>query len=419
MNVKSRSSKKRESGRSEFYRGLLLAILIFVFVFQDLLQTTLFPLKYLDELFAIAVFPMLVLVLFRTGLHYQITKRNLCMIFLIIAVWFSGYYGFVQNRYQPLGSTIRDSIACIKYFMAIGTSCLIFTDIDLRKIKKTLWICLGAVSLCLFVLCAADLVLHIFPGGYRYGLRTVRLFYTSFSQLATMCLFLCVIYLRMFEFYHDRILPWLCMLFFVIAWTMRIKAFMGVICVIFAYVRICRMRRPIGPVAWGLMGVSGLAIGIRQFRYYFETVESARKLLTKESVAIARDYFPFGTGWGTFGSAFSGNPYSPVYRMYHLDDVWGLTPDYYAFVADTFWPMILAQCGLIGASLYVLILLILVLEVFSFGKKNAYAMASGLVSVLYLVIASTSESAFVNTYAVPYAFWLGVLFAENRKSEIK
>lgn len=419
MSALKKRAGKKENGSSNLLRGLLLCFLVIFFVFQDLFQTTLPPLKYMDELFAAALFPMLILVLFRKNLHYQITKRSLLMIFLIIALWFTGYYGFVRNRYQPLGSTLRDSVACVKYFMSIGTSCLIFIDSDLKKMQKLLWKCLGGVTLCLFVLCIADLGLHIFPGGHRYGLRTVRLFYTSFSQLATMCLFLCVIYLRLFEFYRDRILPWLCMLFFVIAWTMRIKAFMGVICVLFAYIRICRMRRSIGPLAWSLMGVSGIAIGIRQFRYYFETVESARKLLTKESIIIARDYFPFGTGWGTFGSAFSGNPYSPVYRMYNLDDVWGLTRDYYAFVSDTFWPMILAQCGFVGAVLYVLILVLLALEVFSLGRKNAYAMASGLVSLLYLVIASTSESAFVNTYAVPYAFWLGVLFAGNRKSDSK
>lgn len=175
-----------------------------------------------------------------------------------------------------------------------------------------------------------------------------------------------------------------------------------------------------GVSVWGVLGAGAVAIAASQFMYYFRELgdESARYMLTNRAITIAKDYFPFGTGWSTYGSAFSINPYSPVYRYYQLDEVWGLSPKFSLFVSDTFWPMVLGQTGVVGIIVYVIILLFLVTAVFALGRRNAYRMASALGAFLYLVISSTSESAFVNGFAIPMAMWMGLLFAENRDEEV-
>ncbi len=84
----------------------------------------------------------------------------------------------------------------------------------------------------------------------------------------------------------------------------------------------------------------------------------ARVALTYTSVQIASDAFPFGLGWGMYGSPLSQQTKSPVYRMYGIDNVFGLnfSRDGGAFMCDTFWPMLLGELGVLGTLLYCYIL---------------------------------------------------------------
>jgi hypothetical protein len=136
-------------------------------------------------------------------------------------------------------------------------------------------------------------------------------------------------------------------------------------------------------------------------------------MLTLAGPFVAWDHFPFGSGWATFGSAFSAEPYSPVYGMYRMAGIWGLSPDYPAFVSDTYWPMVLGQTGFFGFAGLLLALTVFVKKVLKMKDMRA-SFASGLLVLAQLLISSTSESALVNPLAVPMAFWLGLLLAEYR-----
>jgi hypothetical protein len=81
------------------------------------------------------------------------------------------------------------------------------------------------------------------------------------------------------------------------------------------------------------------------------------------SVLIARDSFPFGVGFGRYGSGVSRAPYSPVYAQYGLDRIDGLSPAHSSFVSDTFWPRVLGETGALGLIALVLFTLILTRQV--------------------------------------------------------
>ena len=73
-----------------------------------------------------------------------------------------------------------------------------------------------------------------------------------------------------------------------------------------------------------------------------------RTALYLGSVAVARDRLPFGAGFGRYGSHLSRAEYSPIYTEYGLDKIYLLGPDRPDAVTDTFWPMVLAETGVIG-----------------------------------------------------------------------
>lgn len=81
--------------------------------------------------------------------------------------------------------------------------------------------------------------------------------------------------------------------------------------------------------------------------------ETMRGALYGTAPVVATDFFPFGTGWGTFGSSPSRDIfYSPVYVAYGINNVWGGSPTHGVFLIDTFWPKIIAEQGWIGFVVY-------------------------------------------------------------------
>jgi hypothetical protein len=91
-----------------------------------------------------------------------------------------------------------------------------------------------------------------------------------------------------------------------------------------------------------------------------ELEEGARLVMTKTSWLIARDYFPLGSGLGTFGGWISRLFYSSVYSQYGLDRVFGLSPEVLEgqdFLMDTYWPYVLGETGALGLLFYILALL--------------------------------------------------------------
>lgn len=80
--------------------------------------------------------------------------------------------------------------------------------------------------------------------------------------------------------------------------------------------------------------------------------EGAERMARPESFKVAFgqilwDYFPFGSGMGSFGCAAAADYYSPLYYKYKMDDIWGLAPENPMFLADAFYPT-LAQLGVVG-----------------------------------------------------------------------
>lgn len=92
------------------------------------------------------------------------------------------------------------------------------------------------------------------------------------------------------------------------------------------------------------------------FNMYFtaKTGVSARYGLLYNAFEIVKNYFPFGVGFGKYGSFYAKVNYSEYYYMFGLDTVYGLSPSNPSFATDTFWPAILGETGALGTLVYCL-----------------------------------------------------------------
>lgn len=83
--------------------------------------------------------------------------------------------------------------------------------------------------------------------------------------------------------------------------------------------------------------------------------DKARAVLYYTAMQIFKDFFPFGSGFGSFATDSAAKFYSPLNYRYHLSHIWGLGIDDIAngfnYYSDTFYP-ILAQFGVVGAFLF-------------------------------------------------------------------
>lgn len=76
----------------------------------------------------------------------------------------------------------------------------------------------------------------------------------------------------------------------------------------------------------------------------------ARPMTYKTSLQIFVDYFPLGSGMGTFACNGAWKFYSPLYYKYNLNGIWGLNEGG-GFICDAYYPT-LAQFGVIGVFFF-------------------------------------------------------------------
>ena len=153
-----------------------------------------------------------------------------------------------------------------------------------------------------------------------------------------------------------------------------------------------------------------------QIEYYFFSdiqSDSARYQLLITALSIAKDSFPLGTGFGTFGSYMSAIHYSPVYRIYGISTVHGLIEGATYFTSDSFWPMILGETGVVGLASIVIVLGNMLKRLQKTKNIDLALYASGLVCMSYMLIISMAESAFVNPIAIPLAIVLGMIYGKS------
>lgn len=393
-----------------------IVILLCLFIFQAPIGIYLTSsITYLDELVALMFIPLFLIELIRARGQMWFTNGQIALTCLIVLFLFIGWLSWRKAGIMPLSNAVKDCFGLIKFFMTIGASWLFFRDSDFEHIERKLWTVCRIITTILFASSILDEIFHLWGGEIRYGIMSLRLYFGLYTLLAASLFIISAIFLRLTEYYGDKVIPWLLMNMTMIFLTLRTKAMVGGFILVILFLVVCRKRRRIPLIAWVVIAAIAVLVSMNQVTYYFVELggESARSALNTTAPMVAKDYFPLGSGWASFASGFSTEPYSPVYRAYGIDQVWGMSPEKHDYITDCFWPCILAQTGIFGTIVYAGGILLVLRGIFLMGKRNAYAFASGLAMMVYLLISSTSESAFCLGFAMGFATWIGFLFAEN------
>lgn len=111
--------------------------------------------------------------------------------------------------------------------------------------------------------------------------------------------------------------------------------------------------KKLNPFVVALLFFGVIAVGSYQIQTYLMNANAPRYLFFLHGAELANDYFPFGTGFATFGSDQAARSYSPLYYQFGFSHLFGLNPEDGSFLSDTFWPMALGQFGWFGFALFI------------------------------------------------------------------
>ncbi|MBD5552252.1 MAG: hypothetical protein HDQ96_13935 [Lachnospiraceae bacterium] len=410
--------RKKPKGYNQY---ILFIIILYFFVFKDFLEQYISWVGYTDELFVLLAVPIFVFDLkkshFILRFKRQVGYGRCVILFLII-----GFVSSFVYKYQDfIRIVLPDLLLCSKYWLSLYVGKHIFKGMNLDDFKKNIYEHIKVIA-CFYVICMCiDSQLHIFAGEFRYGLKTTQLMYSHPTVFVACCILL-IMLLIVVKDQADQWKWWLALLLFFMCSTLRSKAFGGAIAVVLICYFVFYRKKKIRVRTLLMFVPLIIVIAWEQIEFYFFSSiqsDSARYQLLAKSFEIAKDHFPLGSGFGTFASYYSGVRYSPLYKIYGLSAVNGLSMSNRAFMSDSFWPMILGQTGWFGCIAYIGALALLFMEIQKLRKVNCDYYAASLCGLSYLLIASMAESAFVHPLAIPIATFMGCLLKKNEDREEK
>lgn len=155
--------------------------------------------------------------------------------------------------------------------------------------------------------------------------------------------------------------------------------------------------------------------------YYVEGFQEEAQAMARPATyetgmtIMFKDYIPFGSGLGSFGTAAAAKEYSPLYFKYHLNEIWGLDPTNPMFLADAFYPT-LAEYGIVGLFFFLWFWKRRLWEANKIPNPIYYRMA--LMCILALALESTADSSYLSGKGMGYFMILALCLNSARKVNV-
>ncbi len=392
---------------------LFFIICMYVLTFQNFLENHIEIFRYFDEALSIIAIPIIFLNFFpKVKKEY---KEYFCILILLFGIFILGIASNIIYKYQTIKYIVSDIIVCNKFFMILFLSSIVLKKNLIEKYKKEVAKHSRIIVNLLLILTILNYVINFFPSEKRFGIKVNTLFYSAPTYLAAICIF----YISLNFIINDKkSKKYICILVLILISTLRFKAIGAAILAVLVSVYIDRTNRKIKISKMIILAVIAVIISYEQIGYYYFNDGYARNELTVKSLEIAKDFYPLGSGFGTYASYFSVVNYSPMYYEYGLSNIFGLTEDNPNFVSDVFWPMVLGQFGVFGFIIYIICIIILFSKIqkdYSLENKKYYI--AKMICFIYLIISSTSESAFVNPLSISLAIIIGIQTKNETNNE--
>lgn len=351
--------------------------------------------KYLPILGRLELVNIIVVVWFIASLiniPYLASKKPNIMIFIafssFLMIILVGLLASFLFSYQGIKVTLID-VFLFSRFMIIFYAFSSLISVPFKSKMKVFFIeNLKWLVTINFLLLLINIPLKVFPTlDIRFGFPSQQLIYSHPTYLASISFLGWAIISG-----RNRRAYQLMSLVLMLS-TMRTKILLLVLVYFLYYflidkIKIPAIRNMIGVLGLGSLGYTSL--GDVVYTKLLNQESSVRATIMTKAVEIAKDHFPLGSGFATFGSYTSFVHYSPLYNIYGLSNTYGFLTSSYQYGTDSYISMLFAQFGFFGGILYFIMILALILtlikEVSREQKRSIELLA------LFLLISCFTES---------------------------
>ena len=393
----------KESSISNKDKIILISLFYFM-IFQNVLENYFNIFGILDEAMSAAIVIIAIINILSSRRKYVICKNNKKILVSVLALIIIGIIGNLKTDYQTMIPALKDAVCVLKGIITYVFIPLCLSNLNLDEYLTTMNNHLKFITGLVFLTVIANLLFDIFPYyEIRFGIKSQQIFFTHPTYLASFSVIIIILLsVNLRENEENKILMLL-----VLASTLRFKSIAFIPIYMYLYYIVFKKQRKLQLLDVGILCVLGGVFAISQVMEYFNNPDWARNVLTMNSLNIAKDNFPIGTGFGTYASWASGESYSNIYYDYNISTTWGISPDFYEFIADTFWPMIIGQFGVLGLGIYIYILLRIYKNIMNNDNLDYYF--GQILTLLYLIILSMAEASFSGQIVVVYMALIAVL----------
>lgn len=379
----------------------ILLCLIMLILYQGVLEDIINLGTYIDE-------GILIILLVYVFSGYTMKKIEIKLykleklIFILICIFF--VIGIISNMNSELIEKSKDyiisGILFIKIFLIYILARIAFRNIKINKnilLKFSNHINIILNIYVILILANIPLkFLKVYDTRFNI-IETISVGFGHPSELDFFAISIMIIQLflfRILNFNMKKYLKILLKVFIIIIFTGRIKAiifYVGYILAI-AFSKIIKNIKIYNIIPF--IPFIPIFYSIGKERLLSEILDSygVRGILYKTAFHIASDFWPFGGGFGTFGTEFSRKIYSPLYYKYNISSIYGLSPDWPAYITDSNWAAVIGETGFLGMFIYILICIIMtVFFIFLFNKDTYIRIALSSLWI-YGIIASFSDT---------------------------
>lgn len=166
----------------------------------------------------------------------------------------------------------------------------------------------------------------------------------------------------------------------------------------------------------GLLMTAVLYVTWERFDAYYVSGwdrKMARPETYKTAWAILWDYFPFGSGMGSFACNGAWKYYSPLYPEYGLDNIWGLDAGG-GFICDAYYPT-LAQFGVVGVFFFVVFWKRRLIAFSQIEDMKYYRVA--MMSFFCLAMEQTADSSILSGKGMAFCMLIALCLNANENME--
>ena len=326
---------------------------LIIILFLSLILAELFANgSYLDEV--IGIISAFYLLFFRSRME----KRDVITIVLLAVI---SIYGLISNTVSGLTSNyfsiFVDVLAESKVLLSYFAVKYFLNDSEKRSIIELLTGISALFTIASFICGIISLFKDIGMSGLeRYGIRSFHFIFDLEHQFTAVYMFIFAVLVCNTRMKHGtKVLFYIMAMISMILTTKAPSILFSIIFVSLSFYFRKHKKLSLWIIIIGIIMV--IIVGQYQIQEYLLNENSPRYLFFKYAIKTANNYFPFGSGFATYGSDQAARVYSHLYYQYGFNKLNGMSPDNPAFLSDTFWPMAIGQFGWVGSILYAIVYL--------------------------------------------------------------